>query len=167
MGPKTRQHHRVDRSHPLRYLRLKLAMRAWALWVPVLALGKDLKPLLARTSPGQGTPYAGLSAETVARCCHKAARHPILMADRPCLREGLLLNRFLLMAGFSPTLHFGIDRTSLNSPRARAHCWIELDGRVFNPPAANIVEIWTHRDDLGDPGGNAAGRHDLGARPSR
>jgi hypothetical protein len=71
------------------------------------------------------------------------------MADRPCLREGLLLNRFLVMGGFRPSLHFGVDRTSLNSPRAEAHCWVTLGEMVFNPPAANIVEIWTHRDGPG------------------
>lgn len=143
---RARQHRRADRrSHPIKYLRLTLAVRAWALWVPILAQGKDLQPLLARAAPGTGTPYAGLSADIIARCCHKAVRRPILMADRPCLREGLLLNRFLSMAGFEPTLHFGVDRTSLNSLHAKAHCWITLGERIFNPPDANMVEIYTHR----------------------
>jgi hypothetical protein len=30
---------------PLGYLRLKLAVRAWALWIPVLAQGRDLKTI--------------------------------------------------------------------------------------------------------------------------
>ena len=75
------------------------------------------------------------------------------MAERPCLREGLLLNRFLVMAGYEPTLLLGVDRTSLNGPRVKAHCWIKLGARVFNPPTPNMVEIYTVRSDGGDTGG--------------
>jgi hypothetical protein len=135
----------ADRKrHPIKWLRLVLAVRAWALWIPVLARGKELQPLLTRAGPAGGTPYRGLSVDTIARCCRSAVRRPLLMADRPCLREGLLLNRFLVMAGYAPTLHLGVDRTSLNSPRMKAHCWIELGDRTFNPPDANMVEIHVH-----------------------
>ena len=151
------QPHRADRrDFPIKYLRLKLAVRAWALWLPVLALGKDLQPLLARAAPGRGTPYSGLSPDTIARCCRKVVRRPMLMADRPCLREGLLLNRFLAMAGFAPTLHFGVDRASLNTPRAKAHCWVRLGESVFNPPDPDMVEIYTHRNWCKDGGANGA-----------
>jgi hypothetical protein len=148
------ERYRADRRRfPFRYLRLKLATRAWALWLPVLALGKDLQPLLARAAPGRGTPYAGLSPDTIARCCCKAVRRPMLMVDRPCLREGLLLNRFLAMAGFAPSLHFGVDRASLNRPHTQAHCWVKLGERVFNPPDPNMVEIYAHRNRRADIGG--------------
>ena len=144
--PKATQRRLADRrTHPIKYLRLMLAVRTWALWVPLLARGKDFQPLLARAAPGRGTPYAGLSPDTISRLCHKVVHRPMLMADRPCLREGLLLNRFLVMAGFAPTLHFGIDRSSLNKPGVKAHCWVKLGERVFNPPDPNMVEIYTHR----------------------
>ena len=137
------RHRSADRKrHPIKLLRLKLAVRTWAIWIPVFALGKDLQPLLARAAPRRRTPYEGLSVDTIARCCRKAVRRPILMADRPCLREGLLLNRFLAMAGFSPTLHFGVDRTSLNGPTVKAHCWIKLGEQIFNPPDPNMVELF-------------------------
>jgi transglutaminase superfamily protein len=159
MARNAAQRRRADRaSHPIKYLRLMLALRTWALWVPLLAQGKDLQPLLARAAPGRGTPYAGLSADTIARCCRRAVRHPILMADRPCLREGLLLNRFLVMAGFAPTLHFGVDPTSLNSPRVKAHCWIKLEERIFNPPDSNMVEIYAHRGEWAQS--NASTEHE-------
>jgi hypothetical protein len=155
--PKGERHHRGDRRRrPLKYLRLKLAVRAWSLWVPVLALGKDLAPLLARAAPADGTPYSGLSADTIARCCRRAVRRPILMRDRSCLREGLLLNRFLIMGGFVPTLHFGVHRDSLHSPRAKAHCWVEVGGQIFNPPEPNMVEIYVHRWGPADPRGQLA-----------
>jgi hypothetical protein len=148
-----KQQRRADRSsYPFKYLRLVLAVRAWALWIPVLAQGKDLKPLLARAGPARGTPYLGLSVDTIALCCRKAVRRPFLMADRSCLREGLLLNRFLVMAGHAPTLLLGVDRTSLNGPRVRAHCWIKLGARVFNPPTPDMVEIYSLRSDGGDAG---------------
>jgi hypothetical protein len=142
------------RTQPFKYLRLLLAVRAWALWIPVLAQGKDFKPLLVRARPGHGTPYAGLSVDTIARCCRKVVRRPVLMADRQCLREGLLLNRFLVMAGYAPTLHFGVDRTSLNDPRMKAHCWIKLGERVFNPPDPNMVEIFIQQSGGGEAGGH-------------
>jgi hypothetical protein len=159
------ERYRADRRNfPVTYLRLKLAARAWALWLPVLAQGKDLQPLLARAAPGRGTPYAGLSPETIAHCCRKVVRRPMLMADRPCLREGLLLNRFLAMAGFAPSLHFGVDRASLNTPRARAHCWVKLGERVFNPPDPDMVEIYTHHSCRKDADAHKA-RRVLGAGP--
>jgi hypothetical protein len=63
------------------------------------------------------------------------------MKDRPCLREGLLVYRFLVMSGYEPTLHFGVDKASLNSERVRAHCWVKLGTRIFNPPEPSMVEI--------------------------
>jgi hypothetical protein len=155
--PNRERNHRRDRAeHPLKYLRLELAVRAWSLWVPVLALGKDLAPLLARAAPAAGTPYSGLSADSIARCCRRAVRRPILMRDRSCLREGLLLNRFLIMGGFAPTLHFGVDRDSLHSPRAKAHCWVELGEQVFNPPEPNMVELHVHHSGPTGPNGRFA-----------
>ncbi len=135
------------RRHPVKYARLCLAVRSWALLIAALApRNAELARILARTAPGPGRPYTGLSAETIWRCCRKAVRPPLLMADRPCLREGLLLNRFLVMAGYAPALHFGVDRTSLSEPKVRAHCWITLGARVFNPPEPTMIEIHEHRD---------------------
>ena len=142
-----REQDRQDRRRwPLRYLRLNLAIRIWALWIPMLARETELSRLLARTAPPSHRPYVGFSAATIWRCCRKAVKRPVLMRSRPCLREGLLLNRYLVMAGHTPTLHFGVDRASIREPRIRAHCWLTLGNRVFNPPSPEIVEILQHRN---------------------
>lgn len=140
-----RARHREDRRrHPVRLLRLQVAIRGWSLVIPLIAQNNNLSRLLALTGPSSRRPYLGLGAETIWRCCHRAVKRPILMRDRPCLREGLLLNRFLVMAGFEPSLHFGVDKPSLQDPIVRAHCWIRLGERVFNPPASSMVEIHHH-----------------------
>lgn len=129
------------RQAPFKVLRLKLAARTWALRIPVIAREQNISRLIERTKPTQGTPYAGLAIETVVRCCRKAVRRPILMADRPCLREGLLLQRFLTMAGFEPSLHFGVDKESLMKPIVAAHCWVIVGDRIINPPTPAMIEI--------------------------
>lgn len=140
-----RARHRDDRRrYPFRLLRLQVAIRGWSLIIPLIAQQKNLARLLTWTGPGWRRPYVGLGAETIWRCCHRAVRRPILMRDRPCLREGLLLNRYLVMAGFAPSLHFGVDKLSLADPQVRAHCWIKLGERVFNPPTPTMIEIHQH-----------------------
>lgn len=130
------------RHHPLRMARLWIALRVWKLWIPALARQPDLAPLLDATAAPPVAPYRGLAAESVARQIRRAVRRPHLMADRPCLREGLLLRRFLSMAGYAPEIHFGIDRKSLGRD-VHGHCWITLDGRTYNPPEAGTIEIYT------------------------
>jgi hypothetical protein len=123
---------------------LRLSVRIWALSIPILARSADFAPLLARTAPGPGVPYSGLSIDVIAKRVRRATRRPWLMRNRRCLREGLLLNRFLVMAGHKPVLHFGVVRTSLGGPQVKAHCWVTAGGRIFNPPDETMVEVHTH-----------------------
>lgn len=126
----------------LRRLALRLHVALWARWLPVLAREPELHRLLKRAAPPPGTPYAGIPADIIIRRVRKACRRPVLMRDRPCLREGLLAYRFLRLAGFRPRLHFGVDRDSAAAPRLAAHCWVSLDGRVvLNPPLPSHVEV--------------------------
>jgi len=75
----------------------------------------------------------------------RTTRHPWLMKDRTCLRQGLLAYRFLRAAGFQPELHFGIDSESLHASVLRAHCWVVMDGKiVVNPPTAKMVRIFRY-----------------------
>lgn len=146
---KDRERHRADhRQHPLLLLRLRLAIRVWSILIPIFARSDDLSKILQLAAPGKHTRYDGLGSETIWRCCHRAVKRPLLMNDRPCLREGLLVYRFLVMAGFSPTLHFGVDRHSVAENAVRAHLWVRLGERVFNPPEPTMVEIHarSHRD---------------------
>jgi hypothetical protein len=69
-------------------------------------------------------------------------RRPRLMADRPCLREGILAERFLRLAGFQPELRFGIVRGSLVQDKLAAHCWIVLHGNIIlNRPTTDMIEV--------------------------
>ena len=147
IGDADRARHESDRRrHPLLLFRLQLAVRGWSLLIAVVALQSNLSRLLSWTGPGKRKPYIGLGAETIWRCCHRTVKHPRVMRDRPCLREGLLLNRYLVMAGFEPSLHFGIDKDSIRDPKVRAHCWVRLGARIFNPPTPAMIEIHTHVD---------------------
>lgn len=126
----------------IKYVRFRAALWLWARMVPVLAWRSDLITLLARVTPSDRTPLAGLPAAAILRHAKRSVRRPWLMVDRPCLREGLLADRFLRLAGYAPELHFGLDRASVRRDQLSAHCWIELDGRtVLNPPGDGMVEI--------------------------
>ncbi len=123
-------------------LRMKAAVRLWALWIPMLARDTHLSQLISRTLPKTSArPYQGLPPRIIFRSCRKATRRPYFMADRPCLREGLLANRFLILAGLRPSLHFALDRASLGAPAIAAHCWVVADGQVMNPPTPEMLEI--------------------------
>lgn len=122
--------------------RFKVALRIWASLLPVLAWRRDLGSLLPLAMPRRARSFHGLAADYILRRVKKRTRRPWLMRDRPCLREGLLAIRFLRLAGFEPTLHFGVDRTSVAYDVLSAHCWVVLDRKiVLNPPAPSMVEV--------------------------
>jgi hypothetical protein len=123
-------------------LRFKTALWLWARWVPVLAWRRDLQSLIDATAPSPRAPFRRLSADYIARRVRRATRRPVLMRERPCLREGLLGYRFLRLAGFEPELHFGVDPASVAAERLRAHCWVVLDGEnVLSAPLKDMAEI--------------------------
>jgi Transglutaminase-like superfamily len=127
-----------------RVIAFRLNLALWALIVPVLALRYPLAELLRRTQPSSRTPFRGLAARFIVRRVKRACRRPVVMRDRPCLREGLLAYRFLRRAGYCPVLHFGIDRASVARPGMVAHCWVTLEGEVLlNPPPPDHIEIHT------------------------
>jgi Transglutaminase-like superfamily len=103
-----------------------------------------LTKVLALASPPDRLRYAGLSPAYVLRQVRRATRHPLLMRDRRCLRQGILALRFMSAAGHRSELHFGIDRQSLAAD-LKAHCWLVHDGRaVLNAPSENIVPVLVH-----------------------
>ena len=124
------------------YLRFRMALWLWARLVPVLAWRSDIVTLLRRVAPGTSTPYRGLPAELIAYRARRAVRRPCVMADRRCLREGVLADRFLRLAGYRPELHFGVERESVAQETLKAHCWVVLDNVVLlNAPRAAMVEV--------------------------
>ncbi len=132
----------------LRRLRFRVALWFWARLLPVLAWERNLTSLLALTKPREVVPYRGLAADYIARRVKKATRRPWVMRDRPCLREGVLAIRFLRLAGFAPTLHFAVDRTSVTRDMLSAHCWVVLDQQtMLNPPTSSMVEVLVYAGD--------------------
>jgi len=133
----------------LRRIRFRIALWCWARLVPILASGgRRLSALLALAKPRETTPYQGLAADYIVRRVKKATRRPWVMRDRPCLREGLLAVRFLRLAGYDPSLHFGVDRESVMRDALSAHCWVVLDEKtLLNPPSPGMVEILIYAGD--------------------
>jgi hypothetical protein len=124
------------------YWRFRIALWLWARIVPILAWRSDLVTLLRRASPPSRTPYKGLQADLIAYRAKRAVRRPYVMADRPCLREGLLAERFLRLAGYKPELRFGISRQSVTEDKLAAHCWIVLHGKIIlNAPTTEMIEV--------------------------
>lgn len=121
-----------------------------ALWVtartmPLRVRGMALKPLLELYEPGSLRPFVGIAPAAMLEAVRRVTHHPWGMRDRRCLRQGLLAYRYLSMAGFSPALHFGVDRNSIADPRISAHCWIVLDGKVvLNPPVEAMVTVFVY-----------------------
>jgi len=133
---------RISMNAAITYWRFRISLWIWARIVPVLAWRSDLISLLNRVSPASGTPYSGLPADVIAYRAKRAARRPRVMVDRPCLREGILADRFLRLAGYQPELRFGISRQSLVQDKLAAHCWVVLHGKIIlNPPASDMIEV--------------------------
>lgn len=129
-------------SSAITYLRFRADLWLWARIVPVLAWRSSLVTLLKRASPSAGTPYRGLSAHLIAYRAKRAVRRPRVMTDRRCLREGILADRFLRLAGYAPELRFGIARESIAKDHLSAHCWVVLDGNILlNEPATHMIEV--------------------------
>jgi hypothetical protein len=124
------------------YWRFRAALWLWARLVPVLAWRSDIASLLQRVSPQPGTPYRGLPAHLIAYRARRSVRRPRFMKDRPCLREGVLADRFLRLAGYRPELHFGVERQSVTQDKLAAHCWVVLDDAVIlNRPTTAMIEV--------------------------
>ncbi|KRB26041.1 MULTISPECIES: lasso peptide biosynthesis B2 protein [Mesorhizobium] len=116
--------------------------------MPALIAGRSFEDVLKWAPLASSTPYRGLPSAYIVARVNRTVRHPWLMRDRRCLREGLLGHRFLRFAGFDPELRFGVDPKSLRTPRVSAHCWVCLDGRpVVSDSLPGMVEIYRHHAD--------------------
>ena len=127
-------------------LPFKLNLWLSARLLPVAAKRADLAPLLASATPAAGQPlYPGRTADGVVSAIKATCARPWRMRGRRCLREGLLAFRFLRLAGIPATLHFGVDRHSINAAKLKAHCWVSVgDEVVINPPEPDMVCIYSY-----------------------
>jgi hypothetical protein len=127
-------------------VRFRLDLWLAARSLPWRVAGKSFEQILAMASPEGRIDYAGLPLHYVARRVRKAVRHPWLMRDRRCLREGLLGFEFLSRSGYAPELHFAVDPGSIASDKISAHCWVCLDGKpVVGDRQRDQVTIFIHR----------------------
>ena len=109
---------------------------------------RPLAEVLLLARPLRGQSYPNLPTDYILKHVLRTTRRPILMRDRRCLRQGILAFRFMTAAGYTPELHFGIDRTSLAGP-VRAHCWLVHEGKVvLNPPDPATTRILVHTTKL-------------------
>lgn len=131
-----------SREKLLRDARFHLELFVWLRLVPLLAAREDFADLLARIEPA-GITYLGMEPARILKRIKRRLRHPWLMRQQRCLREGLIAYRLLKRAGYRPALHFGIDRATIAKNQLGAHCWLTLNGEiVLNPPSAGYVEIY-------------------------
>ncbi|RUY95702.1 lasso peptide biosynthesis B2 protein, partial [Mesorhizobium sp. M7A.F.Ca.CA.003.01.2.1] len=77
--------------------------------MPVLVTNRSFEEVLRWAPLASSTPYRGLPSAYIVESVNRTVRHPWLMRDRRCLREGLLGHRFLRLAGFDPDLRFGVE----------------------------------------------------------
>lgn len=129
------------------FLRALFRLHLWlsARLMPVLIGQRDFETVLKWAPLQAPTPYRGLPSAYIVASVNRTVRHPWLMRDRRCLREGLLGFRFLRMAGFDPDLRFGVDAKSMQEPRLSAHCWVCLDDEpVVSDSLPGMVEIYRH-----------------------
>lgn len=116
--------------------------------MPVLVRNRSFEEVLKWAPLDSSTPYRGLPSAYIVARVNRTVRHPWLMRDRRCLREGLLGHRFLRLAGFDPDLRFGVDAKSMQAQHLSAHCWVCLDGRpVVSDSLPGMVEIYRHHAD--------------------
>jgi Transglutaminase-like superfamily len=130
-----------------RLLRLRLRVQLWlaSRTMPVRIRGRDLAELIAKYEPGAKRPLVGLKAADILDAVRRATRHPWTMRNRRCLRQGLLAYRYLALAGYSPELHFGVEKSSLADPQIKAHCWVVLDdGTELNPPDDGMMTVYVY-----------------------
>jgi hypothetical protein len=97
------------------------------------------------TPPRTFRPYRAISSDTIVRTVKRRLEKPWHMKHRPCLREGLTLMHFLLLAGAPAEIHFGVFAPNA-AGKLKAHCWVTLDGAaVSSPPQSPAAEVLVYR----------------------
>ena len=125
--------------------------------LPFRLRGKAFNEILRDYPDAAAARYPRFPVDFIARTVRKAARNPLLMRDRRCLRTGLVGFDYFYRCGYSPELHFAVDSGSLNADRLSAHCWVTVDGHeVVNRRNSGQVTIYVHRAD-GEDTEKAAG----------
>lgn len=128
-------------------MRIRFGLELWlsARLLPFRVRNRRFQDVLALAPMGGRSPFAGLSLRYITRRVQRVVRHPWLMKDRRCLREGLLGFRFLSRAGFKPELRFAVDRGSVKTDDITAHCWVSIDDTpVISNREPEMVTVYVH-----------------------
>ena len=105
-------------------------MVAWWVALPVLKRAVPLARLAPLMWAGRGA--AGRRRDLEITVARVDARLFPRSREGYCLERGLLLYRFLSLAGSNPTLVTGV---TVAGSEVRGHAWVMVDGRPFNESA--------------------------------
>jgi hypothetical protein len=130
-------------SFPLLLLRAEIWLSASLL--PFVLPFRNFSQMLEDADVDVSHRYAGLSTSLIANTLIKTTRHPWLMRDRRCLRQGLIGYRYLRKAGYQPELHFGVEANSLDEEVINAHCWVVVEGKpVISEKLPDMETVHIH-----------------------
>jgi hypothetical protein len=134
-------------SDPSNLTIIALKVEIWiaARLLPFTIGSTDFSQMLQNVDAPVSERYKFIAPEIIALVTKAATRHPWLMRNRRCLREGLIGYRFMRKAGYQPELHFGIEDKSLKHDRINAHCWVVLNGKpIVNDTLPDMTTIHIH-----------------------
>ncbi|MEL6201805.1 MAG: lasso peptide biosynthesis B2 protein [Pseudomonadota bacterium] len=107
---------------------------------------KDMQSLLRYLDVETDRQFETLHPDQIVNWVIQATRKPWFMRNRRCLREGLLGMRFMRLAGYDPSLVFGVNPKSIQTTSMSAHCWVELDGVPVLNDAQGMEEVYRWPD---------------------
>ena len=120
---------RLDRW--LRSAILRLHVEALVLAIPVLAVVLPIRKLLEALTPKRVLRfYRGLEPHQIAAIVASRLRHPWLMRQTRCLRQGLAGYHLMRLAGIPAKLHFAVY--PFDHRRSSAHCWVVSRGACWS-----------------------------------
>jgi hypothetical protein len=111
--------------------------------LPLLDRLLSLKSLLRLLTPRRPwAVYRGIGAQPIVQALRRRLDKPIHMRRRACLRLGVTLYHFLLLAGLPAELHFGVYPPQAHQRQMHGHCWVLLDGQCLtDPPGEPVTEV--------------------------
>ena len=118
----------------------RLVLRAHIWWtaclIPLLVRALPLGTVLWLVTPARWWhPYRGTAPAAIGELVRRRLARPRQMKRRACLREGLMIFRFLCLAGHEPELHFAVFPAEAPPRPMHAHCWVTLGDVACSTPA--------------------------------
>lgn len=116
---------------------LFLRVMAAALWVQWLVLTRQLPDIVHRIEAKPRRTAEPEYVEELIRVIARVVAMPYFVVRRNCYKKGLLFYYYLVTAGVpNVALHVGVKKPA---DRMEGHCWLTLDGAVFQDSEANVA----------------------------